>query len=257
MLNFALTLDKTLDELRKDVKKVELKTFFINNGIKSFRTRIISTYNSAGIKLSQKEFEENGTIFLTQKSLFNGNIKKGYQNYDRNNEEDSYELYVFNSRNERTELYRNGKKINEYEYENGKVSVVKNLPTGVEELYKYDGNFVAEKFQTPSKFPNPLNQLLGIKNNGLITSYTNDENGNVLEMTIYDLEEETIHLLTMNKYNKQGDKIEMNTFKGDGSIVSNYSYEYQYDEKNNWLSKLEFEKGKLVQVSERTIEYFS
>jgi len=64
----------------------------------------------------------------------------------------------------------------------------------------------------------------------------------------------------LNKYNKYGDIILKQSFDADGKEEDyNYMrYEYEYDEKENWIQKIEFLKnGNSLDVVKRKIEFSS
>ena len=258
MLNLIITIDKTIDELKGNIKKCYLETYNITDIETKFGFATSSLYNEKGIKKNEKTLDEYGNVRIIHESIFNGEIKKGFQSFDENYEENGGELYLFNSKNEKTELYKNGVQTYKFKYyDDGKLKTIYNLKTGVEITYIYEGKYVSHKLQSPSLIENPWNEIFKIKNIFYLFLYVNDENGNVLEMTTFDYENKTVEGHLENSYNEYGDKIETKTFDEKKNILSHYRYSYIYDNKNNWTSKEEYKDKELVKMTARKLEYYN
>ncbi|HHB51798.1 MAG TPA: hypothetical protein ENK75_01955 [Saprospiraceae bacterium] len=58
------------------------------------------------------------------------------------------------------------------------------------------------------------------------------------------------------EYNTKGDKTGLKKHDASGALTYFESYQYQYDEHDNWTERTSFEKGKKVSVEKRTITYY-
>jgi len=58
-------------------------------------------------------------------------------------------------------------------------------------------------------------------------------------------------------FNDKGNKIEKNIYKSDGSLDYKETYKYEYDEKYNWIKKIEYKNGIPEFIFEREIEYYN
>lgn len=94
------------------------------------------------------------------------------------------------------------------------------------------------------------------KNTGNIVSRKDfflDKSGNIIEEI--DKENEKIVYWFQAKFDKQNQEVERNIIQSD-SLIGLYRYEYEnFDDKNNWISKLEYKNGELTTRTIRTINY--
>lgn len=87
------------------------------------------------------------------------------------------------------------------------------------------------------------------------STYTYDQDGNLKEHSYFD-ETDKLQSRTIYVYDKQGNAVEWLWYRGDGIVDRHLTYAYDFDEKNNWVRRVEFRDGKPFIVSEREIKYF-
>jgi len=58
------------------------------------------------------------------------------------------------------------------------------------------------------------------------------------------------------KYDDKCNQIEKNNYNSDGSLDYKYTYKYNYNEKNNWIERLELKNDIPQYILEREIEYY-
>ena len=58
------------------------------------------------------------------------------------------------------------------------------------------------------------------------------------------------------QYNDKGDEIVSTWYFGDGTVDIQFTFEYEYDSKGNWVSKKQFNNGTLVLIFKRFFEYY-
>lgn len=187
----------------------------------------------------------------------------------------------------------NGNKIEEVisDYEemkfvNGKTKMVYdyNKPKVItKSLYKYDKN--GNKIEMIS--PNENDENYGLKwsykfdeNNYMIEdatyglkdkklkfkfTYKRDKRGNVIEENSYDSNNE-LQWTSISKYDKYGNEEvrqhkaikEVDNYKGEPEPVgtTNTKYKYKYDEKGNWIEKIEYVNYIPKKIIEREIVYY-
>ncbi len=111
--------------------------------------------------------------------------------------------------------------------------------------------------------------------------YTYDQQGRVIQEKIYDSDDSLKNIFTF-KYNEQGHEVEKKWLYSDGSVMgewthtydeygnlieeysytfdedldTTYTYEYKYDKYNNWIRKITYEDGKIINIEKREIEYY-
>jgi hypothetical protein len=112
--------------------------------------------------------------------------------------------------------------------------------------------------------------------------YVHDEKGNLLKVTTYNLLNDEI-TTSAHKYDENGNRTEICEYKGNDSLTKrivyryndnglcsesqvynaenkldkNITYKYRYDEKGNWIERVEYLNDKAVKITEREIEYFA
>ena len=57
-------------------------------------------------------------------------------------------------------------------------------------------------------------------------------------------------------YNDNGNRIEEKNYDEDGELVNEYSYEYKFDDEENWIQKTIFKDDKPTFIIEREIKYY-
>ena len=82
-----------------------------------------------------------------------------------------------------------------------------------------------------------------------------DRNGNEIESYEHDSEGNIVSRL-VTEYDNNDQVIERISYRADGSTIRHKSYEYQYDQKQNWIKKTEFQNSIPLSISIREIEYY-
>jgi hypothetical protein len=85
--------------------------------------------------------------------------------------------------------------------------------------------------------------------------YKYDKSGNAIERIYSNPDNGKVMLRTTCKFDKWGNVIEEISKSENGSGL-NQSYQYNYDNTDNWIKKSVYSNGEMEQVYERTIEYF-
>lgn len=84
--------------------------------------------------------------------------------------------------------------------------------------------------------------------------YNYDGKGNRIEKTSIRKGERTG--LVTYKYNQEGDITEVCTYSGNGHLSRKNRFGYEYDSKNNWIKRIEYQKDMPAFIIERNIEYW-
>jgi hypothetical protein len=57
-------------------------------------------------------------------------------------------------------------------------------------------------------------------------------------------------------YDDKGNEIEEKEHNSKGKIIRIFTFKYEFDTKNNWTKKIEFLDGRLIEITERELEYY-
>jgi hypothetical protein len=82
-----------------------------------------------------------------------------------------------------------------------------------------------------------------------------DSNGNEIESKELDSEGNIVNKL-VSEYDHHDQVTERISYRADGSLIRYKSYEYQYDQKQNWIKKTEYQDSIPLSISIREIEYY-
>jgi len=222
MLNFGITNERILDGLREKVLEStnykkgekESKTFYKNDGYK-----LKTIYYKKGIVDFEKIFSfENG-------------FPKSYTNYSSNGVPTGNGKYILNNQGQIMEKYHNGEIEEKYSYDNsGRINEVLYPQSNSKNIYEYDENNLVIKLLAVEEgfnlFGGPSKQL---------TLYVNDELGNILSFKTFDGDTNELLYFQENKINAEGDVVETIGKLPDNSIVDEIKFNYQYDDKGNWI----------------------
>lgn len=212
-------------------------------------------------KIIQNKYMVNQNLPTTQISIYNydGNIIYFEEKYNDMSNTGIKESYTYDKSKklikttrwvggykdqEKVYIYNKGKLI----YNITKTFVIDNV-TSSKEKYIYDtfGNVIEENLENSDgsisrqfayKYNNKNQQIevkLSYDTNGFNWKNTFDEynkNGNIIKGTYYE-----------NQFEK-------------GILKRKFTYEYEYDSKNNWIKQLYKEKGKITITVKREIEYY-
>lgn len=250
MLNFAIKEERLLDFLREDVKSV----IAYDNDKKVSQ----SFYNENGNRILRYFFDDNISIRLKQKTTFEYEVITGYINYDIHDNQIGLGEYVSDYLDRIVAKYHDCEleEENEYNILNQIVKLIYSK-TGAKEIYEYDKKgFVIRQLSIQGE-----NSIFGSLFGGpkeKLTTFENDDKGNVLNMKVFNFENNHIVFSQINSINIYGDEIKSLNLNGDGSVYSEINYEYNYDQKGNWISKKTLDSHhKIKRIEKRNILYFS
>ena len=149
-------------------------------------------------------------------------------------------------------------------------------------FYDSEGNHSVKAILLVGKNYKPIVDLLYSKYGGLTRkdSLFYDNEGNRIEKKSYELNQlrniwryeydkqgrATTELIYVNKdnllnkysylYDKNGNVIELIKHDGDGNLVFHLKYELEFDEKNNWIRRIEYNENVAEFIIERDITYY-
>lgn len=140
-------------------------------------------------------------------------------------------------------------------------------------VYEYDdkGRMIEDNLWTP-EYAHPIST----------STYEYDEKGMLTESIIwYTSKKNRVMWKYVYEYNDKGQESVSKTYKEDGSLErknifeynnkgdmismvvesdrfdpSRHTYNYEYDEKGNWIRRIQTDQGEPYQIIERTIEYY-
>ncbi|MBV7440439.1 hypothetical protein KRX57_03330 [Weeksellaceae bacterium TAE3-ERU29] len=145
-----------------------------------------------------------------------------------------------------------------------------NLPNkGIYCTYKYDerGNLIEERItrakdgssagykinsydESNNKIEEKKYSSAGVLDTRNIYKY--NEKGELIQQSIYTSDK--LYSNIYYKYNNRGERIEEKYEYS--SIIINSTYKYKYDEKGNWINRIEFIDDKPKYIEERKYEYY-
>lgn len=234
-----------------------------------------STFNGNGILLGKSinKYDKNRNIVEATSYYGNGIIsQKSLMKYDNNKiiEDNGYDkdgnleykhVYSYNTSGLKTE----------FKYYN-KDNILQSTTT-----YKYDKNgFMSEQSihnALDGKQDYRITYLNSDKGdwleynefgwNGFQTKnfsykYDNDRN-KIEEINLEQKENEpdrTSNIMRKYKYDKNGNEIEYQWLDLNGTQRGTFTYKYEFDLKDNWTKKIEFENSVPKEITERAIEYY-
>ena len=196
------------------------------------KSKTINKYDINGNKIEEviSDYEEM--------KLVNGKIKMVYD-YNKPKDITKY-LYRYDKNRNMKEMILS--KENDEDY-------------GFKSSYKFDENNYMIEEATYS-----LKDKLKYK-----FTYKRDKRGNVIEENSYDSNNE-LQWTSISKYDKYGNEEvrqhkaikEVDNYKGEPEPVgtTNTKYKYKYDEKGNWIEKIEYVNYIPKKIIEREIEYY-
>ncbi len=109
-------------------------------------------------------------------------------------------------------------------------------------IYDSKGNKIEEKIIEMNSLQN-------------VWRYEYDKNNQVIAERVYDNEDNIL-----NKYSyvfdENGNEIELIKHDGDGNLVFHLKYELEFDDKNNWIRRIEYNENVAEFIIERNITYY-
>lgn len=101
---------------------------------------------------------------------------------------------------------------------------------GLKYTFEYDAKGQLTKTCQYTKDANTLDNC---------TAYKYDKSGNIVELEIFksngDLKRKQVI-----KYDNKGNEINVRNFDENGNFIDERNYKYQYDEKGNWVERIEY-----------------
>lgn len=184
-------------------------------------------YTLQGGRMTMESYKENNS--LENKFTYHYDEKRNKTEvkiYEENNSLDAKLVYYYDDKGNKTEIevYRENGRLE------GKVIYTYDDKGDMIGMDFYEDNLIIYRF-----------------------TYRNDDKGNVIEGEFYvgDIESKyTCH------YDDKGSMIEQNWYNSDGSLDSSHTYQYQYDDQNNWIEKITYVNDKPIEITTRDIEYY-
>lgn len=239
--------DLTRQEASGDVKSIRTTTDdqSVNNLIE---------FNKDGYFTEISYFNHNGD--LSQKIVYvydgDGKVTK-INRYDGDGDEMGRTVFTYNNNKKVTKIvyYDESGKIHytrKYEWEGDKVTKTQYIDefSEINFRYEYNGNTIVQK---PAAYVNG-------KPTGEYTEYEN-------EMIKKIVNKDFTTSLTFNSKGLctsivNGQLLDTYTYSTEPVKGESYTYDYEYDDKDNWIKKIERKKGsqKATRIFVREIEYF-
>ena len=196
------------------------------DGTLSYKTKYI--YNEEGVLIESKLYGKNWNTKSSYKFDVNGN-KTERQNYKLDGGNGIKYIYNYDNKGNRTE-------DSVYEIDG---SIRK------KETFKYDekGN-VIEKIRYKTDLSVEYRYV-----------YIYDENNNNVKTSKYKLDG-SLDWSSENEYDKYGNEIKDITKDIEGKVLWQYTFRYEYDKDNNWISRVRRRNGSARYMVVREIEYF-
>ena len=256
MKNFSIKSEKSLDFLIRDVKTTENKTFDVKDNTRQLNNHSKREYNSNGDRTLSMIFDQFSNLTLRQVSTFDdyGN-KTGFINYDSNGYQDTAGKNELDDEGRMISKYYINQITETYKYNhNDEIIEVYYPNTGGRDIYEYDKSGFAIRQLSLSGGKSLFS--LGTPKRKL-TTFTNDEFGNIIEMKVYNDDNNELLFSQKNIMNISGDEIESIGYKSNNSVHSHVKYYYIYDNKGNWtLKQTMTQDAEIYREIERIISYY-
>ena len=257
MINNAIKDDLTLDFLRGNVKSTKNKTYKYHSGIKELNDLSYAEYDTNKNRTLRVLHNTDGTQRLKQVSRFNQKGQKiNFVNYDKHNDQDSSGRLEYNTLGFLSARYYQGTCEEQYQTDNnGRIISTVYPNTGGKEVLEYENNLIVKQLSIKGE-----NSMFGSLFGGpakKLTVFSNEPNGNVIEIKIYDYENKSLLATQIFSYNEFGDEIGSNFIQKDGISKQVSKHAYTYDDKKNWIIKINFNSDDTIDSEDqREIEYF-
>jgi hypothetical protein len=241
---FTLLIFVSCSEKRNDLKE---------NNLKGKVWKIQETAFNAIDKFGSYQTEDkkySGHSFLIFNEL--GNIIE-YRSLNERGKTNWTNKHSYNKDNIRTEVTT----IEDGKVDRKQISIIENDKIKGIEFYDKDG-IKTETYEYELSGKNILGGKVKNKHNKLTASFENElSNGFLDKQTVRD-SLGNLDYQVFYKRNKQNDVIEYKYVNKKDSVNDTYKFQYEYDEQNNWIKRIDFDKeNKLDQIVIRNIIYFS
>jgi len=87
-------------------------------------------------------------------------------------------------------------------------------------------------------------------------NYKYDDNGNIIEENIVNPDDDSIKGKITYRFDNMDNMTESNSYKLDGNLERNKTFNYYYDKTGNWIKQIKFEDGIPKFIIEIEIVYF-
>jgi hypothetical protein len=211
--------------------------------VKSF-TELVYTNNNVLTSKIETQFSEDGNKTETSEFNYSISLKKFYlsrrSEFIYNTDRKLIEIKNYNSAEdlEHTHVYKYNAEGNNYETE------VKHSDGSL--FWKYLHFFDANQYKIEKRVHSSGGSLV------VRYLYTNDELGR----PITEVEVSPNGLTTNYKYDGKGNHFEVKIYNKDGSLRNEYSYDYKYNRRDNWIERLTYTNNTFSEKSVRTYTYY-
>ncbi|MDD2635588.1 MAG: hypothetical protein PHW82_08840 [Bacteroidales bacterium] len=96
----------------------------------------------------------------------------------------------------------------------------------------------------------------GIEEEAIVISETQYNDKNQKEQGIFHDISQDVYMLTKYEYDSDGMLSKRSYFDKDGELQDTYEFEYEFDNKGNWITRSEIRNGKMAFIVERELVYF-
>jgi hypothetical protein len=190
-------------------------------------------------------FDEKGNEIMRFYYTVEGSFDwKHIYKYDEQGNKIERDCYKSDGSFDWKDIYKNDERGNRIEV--NQVSADSSLEYKFTFEYDEKGNMVEENWYVSGDISNYEYKI----------TYEYDEKGNMIESNRWNFNGNLTR--TTLKYDEKGNKIEENSHYSydDTSSDKHTTYQYEYDDKNNWIEKIEFENEIPLFIVVREYEYY-
>ncbi len=83
-----------------------------------------------------------------------------------------------------------------------------------------------------------------------------DDKGNRIKLNLYNSDDELLQKWTYDEYDDKGNLIKEKQYTTDKELENEVRYEYEFDDKENWIQQIIFINDKATTIVEREIKYY-
>ena len=246
---FSLSSTFAQTENRTDVQN-HLKDLRLKGDVKTFKITPYKVVDYFGkiVKGDKQDFWTGDVVVVfveIVRDVYNsfGKIQMKYMYvYDDRGSKTAYNSYTPTGKLHDTYQYLNddkGRMIQELWIKSDKTF-------GLKYTFEYDAKGQVTKTCQYTKDANTLDNC---------TAYKYDKSGNIVELEVFksngDLKRKQVI-----KYDNKGNEINVRNFDENGNFVDERNYKYQYDEKGNWVERIEYVNDFPKVLIEREFIYY-
>jgi hypothetical protein len=252
MKNFGVRDDIKIHNLNGKIKSIHYDVLeYFNNSLRICATSS-HTFNSNQLIVNEKI--NNGRSVIIRDAIMSPTSKiAGWRIYNERYNLISVTNFQLNKYNKVRNVFIDNKLVEVYSFDEfGNIIQVYYPSTNAKDIFKYNFKYVVTQVSIPGT---PLIKI-GSQNK-LIHHFINDIRGNVTKLTTSDFITNNILNTEYYIYNTKGDIIYQYSLNLLQLDYTEKNYEYIYDDKNNWIEKVEYINKKTVKKSLRKITYLT